>query len=853
MFQSRVGSWRLLAAALLVFPSAGAAQQAGATMDTAQLRLLVQQRALSGGVSQEAIIDRLRRSGMSRSQVRSGLERLGYDPGLADRYFDVIEGRRQVPEGDPSPQLMQAMTAIGVPAVAHSDQLTVTSPWVDSLRADSMRARARLMRARMRAGLMPGDSLFMAGDTLGLDSLLLDSLGFPLDSIPAEPQLFGLDLFRRYTTQFDAPLTGPVDPDYRLGPGDELSLILTGEVEANYGMEVTREGYILLPDVGQVFVNGLTLAELETRLYSALGNVYSGVRRGADAPIQFHVGLRRLRASAVYVIGETVRPGAYQVSSVATVLNALYLAGGPTEHASFRGIEVRRGDEVVDTLDLYDYLLRGDTRNDVRLQHGDVIFIPATGPQVTVDGEVRRPAIFELREGETLEDAIAFAGGLSSGASSHRVQVDRILPPEMRTPGIDRVLLDVEVAALGKAEGVRARDGDVVHVFEILTDRRNRVVVTGEVNRPGVYEWREGLTLATLVERADGLAEDAYTPRTHVFRLNPRDGSRELLRIEEAAFDTTTLVDRDSVVIYGIEELTNPRFVLIDGFVKNPGAYELAEGMTLQDLILAAGGFVHGAYLVEAELARMSAHSDGMRETVSRVRLGGQPSAAGSGVVDWVPDATEVSLLHGDHVFIRKAPEYEIMGTVKVAGEVMFPGAYAISSENTRISDVLERAGGLKPEAYVGGAQIVRGKHLVATDMAQALETPGGPNDLELLEGDSIMIPRRDATVLVRGAVGFETRVRFADGKNLEYYVDRAGGYTQNADRGRTTVTQQNGEREIVRLRTLFFDSKPEPGPGATVFVPEQPPSSSGINWDAILTRVVAVATATATVILAVK
>jgi protein involved in polysaccharide export with SLBB domain len=770
------------------------------------------------------ILERLRRSGMSRSQIRSGLERLGYDPGLADRYFDVIESGRPLPQGDPSSALLEAMTAIGVPAVAHADQLSLTSPWVDSLRADS----------------------------LGSDTLLIDSLDSPLDSLPSQPRLFGLDLFRRFTTQFDAPLTGPVDPDYRLGPGDELSLILTGEVEASYGMEVTREGYVVLPEVGQLFVNGLTMTELENQLYGVLVRRYSGVRRSADAPIQFHVGLRRLRASAVYVIGEAVRPGAYQVSSVATVLNALYLAGGPTEDASFRGIEVRRAGEVAHEFDLYEYLLRGDTRGDVRLQHGDVIFVPASGVRITVEGAVRRPAIFELRAGEDLSDAIVFSGGLSSNAAAHRVQVDRILPPDLRTPGVDRVLMDVDGEALGNG-GVAARDGDVVRVFEILAERRNRVVVTGEVNRPGVYEWREGLTLAGLVDRADGLADDAYTSRTHVFRLNPRDGSRHLLRVDAGAFDVTPLMDRDSVVIHGIEQLTNPRFVMIDGFVKSPGAYALADGMTLQDLILTAGGFVHGAYVVEAELARMSVHSDGATETVSRVRLGGQPSDAGVGVVEWTPDGAEVRLLHGDHVFIRKAPEYDVLGTVKVAGEVMFPGAYALSSEDTRISDVLTRAGGLKPEAHIGGAQIVRGGHLVATDVAQAIESPGSAHDLELLEGDSVMIPRLDATVLVRGAVGFESRVRYEDGKSLDYYIDRAGGYTQNADRGRTMVTQQNGERQIVRLRTLFFDSKPDPGPGATVFVPDKPSTSGGINWDAILTRVIAAASATATIILAAK
>jgi protein involved in polysaccharide export with SLBB domain len=801
----------------LIVPVKGVAQQRNgadrrAAADTVRQRMLPANLA-GAGVTHADVVQRLERSGMSRSQVRAGLLRLGYDPGLADAYFDVVEGRRAVPEGEADRRFIDALTALGVPAVAHADELTVTSPW--------------------------------ATDTLAADSLADANL----------PRLFGLDLFRRFTTQFDAPLDGPVDPGYRLGAGDELSLVLTGEVEAAIPLEVTREGFIIIPDAGQVFVSGLTMKELEDRLYGVLGRHYSGVRRGVDAPIQFHVGLRRLRASAVYVIGEAVRPGAYQVSSVATVLNALYLAGGPADRASFRAVQVRRAGKVVSTLDLYDYLLQGRTGDDVRLEHGDVIFLPVTGPRVTIEGAVRRPAIYELRASDGLAGAVAYAGGLSSAAGSHRIQIDRILPPDQRQPGIDRVLVDVDAAALARGDAIELRDGDVIRVFEVNADRRNRVVLTGEVNRPGVYEWRSGLTLADLLERADGPSERAYVARTHIFRLNPRDGSRHLLRVDPAAFALTPLMDRDSVVFYNLTELGTPRFVRIDGFVKKPGTYELAAGMTLQDLILAAGGFAHGAWTVEAELARMpSTAADGPDPgELLHVRLGGRADAASAGVVDWAPDATELRLQHGDRVFVRKAPEYELPQSVVLAGEVAFPGIYALTAADVRLSDLLKRAGGLKAEAHAGGAQLVRGGHLVATNLDEALRAPGSTQDIELLSGDSIFVPRLDATVLVRGAVGFETRVRFEAGRNLDFYVERAGGYADNADRGRVTVTEQNGERKIVRLRRLVFDSKPEPGPGSTIFVPGRPASSSGgINWDSVLTKIVGIASATATVLIAV-
>jgi len=805
-----------IAAAILgwIQPMRASAQQRGVGARTVADSVAQRSQALGqlpAGSTQAEVVERLRRSGMSRSQARAGLLRLGYDPGLADRYFDVLEGGQAIPDGEPTQKFLDALSALGVPGIAHADQLAVASPW--------------------------------AGDTLAADTL----------PVSRELRVFGLDLFRRFTTQFDAPLGGPVDPSYRLGPGDELSLVLTGEVEAAYGVEVTREGLIIVPDAGQLFVSGLTMKELESRLYDVLGRRYSGIRRSADAPIRFTAGLRRLRTSAVFVVGDAVRPGAYQVSSVATVLNALYLAGGPSESASFRNVQVRRGAEAARTLDLYSYLLEGGAAGDIRLEHGDVVFLPGSGPRIQMEGALRRPAIYELLPGEGLRHALTFAGGLTSSAAAHRIQIDRILPPDQRRPGIDRVLVDVDAQAIGR-DGVSLQDGDVVRVFEVRAERRNRVVLMGEVNRPGEYEWQAGLTLADLLDRAEGTSERAYLPRTHIFRYHPRDGARHLLRIDAEAMAITPVMDRDSIVVYNVSELATPRFVSIDGFVKRPGTYELAAGMTLQDLILTAGGFAPGAYLAEAELARMAHAADGSDpSTLVRVRLGGQRDESSPGVVTWGPDASEIRLEHGDRVFIRKAPEYNAPRSVQVAGEVRFPGLYALTEDQTRLSDILRRAGGPQPEAHLDGAQLMRNGHLVATDIAKAIDAPGSIHDLELLSGDSIMVPRLDATVLVRGAVGFETRVRFEPGESLDYYVDRAGGYADNADRKRTTVTAQNGERTVVRLRRFAPDSKPEPGPGSTVFVPTRPASrSGGINWDGLLTKILGMASATATVLIAV-
>ena len=420
-------------------------------------------------------------------------------------------------------------------------------------------------------------------------------------------EIFGRSLFERETGEFSPDLMGPVDPDYRLGPGDELWLVLTGDVEAIHKLSVNREGMVFIPDVGQVAVNGLTLGQLEDRLYDRLGRVYSGVRRGPDATTRFQVSLGRLRVNQVYVIGEVERPSAYQVSAASTVLDALYQAGGPSLNGSFRAIDVYRGGTRVATVDLYEYLLQGRSTGEIRLEHGDRIFVRPYTRRVTVRGAVRRPAIYELLEGEDLRTAIAFAGGLDATAVVERVQIDRILPPEMRRPGIERVLIDVPLSQVMDpgAAPVELRDGDVVEVFTVADERRHRVVVTGAVHRPGTYEWSEGLTLHQLMDKALGLTEEAYTARAHVSRLVTEDGSRRVIQVPLAGDSTGApwrvflLADRDSIVIYSRAQLRNERFVSIDGFVKHPGHYPLAEGMTVRDLILAAGasrkGPTHGS------------------------------------------------------------------------------------------------------------------------------------------------------------------------------------------------------------------------------------------------------------------
>ncbi|HEX7050699.1 MAG TPA: SLBB domain-containing protein [Longimicrobiales bacterium] len=768
------------------------------------------------GVSHAEVVERLRQSGLTRDEAHDRLTEQGYDPAIVDPYFDVIDGGAEPPRGDASPGTLNALASIGI-AVEPTGAV----------------------RAPSAPAAVPADSAEVN-----------------------ELEVFGRALFERATSQFQPVLAGPVGEDYRLGPGDELTLVLTGDVELFYTLPVSREGFILIPDVGQVSVNGLTLKELEDHLYDRLGRVYSGVRRGPDATTHFQVSLGRLGVNQVFVIGDVVRPSAYQVSSVATVLNALYRAGGPTEDGSFRHIVVRRGGRILRTIDLYDYLLYGDSRSDVRLEQGDIIFVPPAGPQVRVEGAVHRPAIYELAEGDDLRDAIGFAGGFEADAVVQRVQIDRILPPAERRPGVDRVLVDVDVTRfLGDTTAAfPLRDGDAVRVFAVSKQRRHRVVLTGDVRRPGLYQWSEGLTLWSLIAQAEGLTESAYTPRAHIYRLNETDGSRRLIRVPLPADSVrpevadVVLADQDSVVILSRERLRTPALVSIDGFVKEPAVYPLAEGMTIADLILAAGGFVSGAYAVEAEVARLPAQLERSDTTavIYRVPLGGAIAGDGtertfgfggaasdsnaSMVPVWLPEPDEFVLRPGDRVFIRKAPGYELPAEIRLTGEVVWPGTYILETRQERLAHLIQRAGGLTEEAYPPGLQLFRGGTLVATDLPRALREPGSRWDLVLQPGDSVHVPEFDPTVRVTGAVAFESRILYEPGRGLDYYIERAGGYTDRADAGRTTVTYLDGERATVDRTLLFFRSTPEIRPGSTILVPTQP-AGGGFDLDRFINR----------------
>lgn len=828
----------LVLVAACALPAARAAAQIPAELQGAaqlppdQLRALIESRPDLQGQLRE----RLNTSGLSEEQIRSRLRAAGYPEDMLDAYMGV--GGGAAPRGaPPSLSAIDAMKTLGALSLKE---------------ADSLRAMQ--------------DSLFALADSLE------QGLIGPADSLrKPKLQIFGLQVFRRRGREFQPTLGGPVDPSYVLGPGDELVLILTGDVERVHQMTVTREGFVVIPSVGKLQVANQSMAQVTETLYGRLGRVYSGVRKGAGATTQFQLSLSRLRTVQVYVTGEVQRPGAFQASAGGTVLAALYAAGGPTDRGGMRAVEVRRGSTLLGTVDLYDYLLRGMNRSDLRIATGDVIFVPPHGPRVKLTGEVLRPAIYELTPTETLRDLIAAAGGFTDEARTDRVQIHRVLPPASRTePGRDRVVLDVTAPSLarGDAPPYAMEAGDSVMVFAVAERTRAVVRVKGNVWSAGDVGFTPGMRLGDALRLAGGPKPDTYLDRVLVTRLLP-DSTR--IQLRSALADSTgrpsddlPLQEDDEITVFSRSDFRSERFVVVTGAVRRGGRLPYRDGMTLRDAVLEANGLREDAYLKEAEVARLPRdRSAGQVATTIRVPLDStfifdrDPSGrylGPPGLPAPASGAQEFLLDPYDNVLILAQPQWELQRLVAITGQVNFPGHYALTTRTERLTDLIARAGGLTSEAYATGVEFFRTRDSagrIGVDLPRALQDQAYHDNLIMVGGDSVHIPEYNPVVQVRGAVNSPVAVTWVKGKSIDFYVDAAGGYTEKADKGRAYVTQPSGKLQSVRKIFLLPDNKPEPLAGGVVVVPEKSPRAP-MNTIAILGVLATLLTAAASVIIAV-
>ncbi len=653
------------------------------------------------------------------------------------------------------------------------------------------------------------------------------------EQLPPERRIYGHNLFtnRQLTFEPNENMATPVN--YRLGPGDEVIVDIWGANETTIRQEITPEGNIMISQIGPVYLSGLTISQAADKIREVLSRKYAGIS-GENPESQVRVTLGQIRTIQVNVMGEVTVPGTYRLSSFSTVFHALYRAGGVSDIGSLRGIRVMRAGRQVATVDIYAYLMKGALNDDVRLEEGDVILVPPYDQLVQIQGKVKRPMFYEMKQDEPLAALIGYAGGFAGDAYRKEVTV-------VRRSGRENSIYSVVDTSYPTW---MLADGDSVSVGAVLDRFANRVEIEGAVYRPGMYELGGTLqTVKDLVTRAEGLTGDAFCSRVILTRER-EDLTHEVIAVDLAGVMSGRLPDiplqrEDVLSIPSIQELQAQGALTIEGEVTRPGIYPFAENTTLEDLLVQAGGLLESASTVRVDISRR------LRDPKS-LQVGKETAQVFTFAVKegFVIDGTPGFVLEPyDVVEVRRSPGYQIQRRVTIAGEAVFAGGYTLTRKNERLSDLVKRAGGLTSEAYVRGGRLIRKmneeervQRQAALDMAlmnagsdsvsvaklrlsdlytvgieldKALANPGSDYDVVLREGDYLYIPEYVSTVKITGEVQFPNTVTYITGKPKSYYIDQAGGYGRMAKKRSAYVVRMNGT--VTRIKR-FKSGQIEPG-----------------------------------------
>lgn len=657
-----------------------------------------------------------------------------------------------------------------------------------------------------------------------------------------DPLIFGSELYTTVSPSFEPNMKLATPLNYVLGPDDQILLNVYGVQQYEGDLLVSAEGFITVPNVGQIKVAGLTIEAATQKIKTVMGNtVYAYLKSGGS---KLSVTLSKIRSIKVLIIGAN-RPGTFTLSSLSTVFNALYIAGGPTAFGSFREIELVRNNKVERKIDLYRLLLHGDQSDNIGLKDNDVIRIPAYKKRVELQGQVKRPGYFEVLPNESFASILDFASGFTDTAYRASVKIFQRSEKE-------RKVQDLESTAYPTYQ---PQSGDVFVASKILNRFENRVRITGAVFRPDVYQLTPGLRVADLIRRADGLKEDAFTGRGQIIRLQ-EDLTRSILSfdIKKALAGESTnnslLQREDEVLVSSVLDLRDSFKVTIQGEVRMPGQYEYVENLSLKDLILQAGGFTDAAFK-NIEIARLIkrdsiAATDNRASTIINTEVNGDLSSS----------TANISLQAFDVITIRRKAGYTIPETVSVSGQVQYPGPYALSSRSERVSDVLRRAGGYTPDAYPEGAylkrfkteeekqkssdvakklekntkdtaskmiadEITREYDKIPLDLPLIMQSPGSVEDLVVRSKDELFIPKFDGQVKVSGSVLLATQVPFQSKNSMKDYINEAGGFSADAWRKKAYVVYANGKAATTK-HFLFFKFYPKVLPGSELVVPKR-------------------------------
>ena len=661
----------------------------------------------------------------------------------------------------------------------------------------------------------------------------------------ASQLVFGRNIFNSRNLTFAPSQNLPTPVNYKLGPGDEVIIDIWGNNQMTYREYISPEGNINISSVGPIYINGMTIADAEKHLKKELSKIYSGID-GDNPTSEIKLTLGQVRTIQVNLMGEVAVPGTYNLSSFSNIFHALYRAGGISKLGSLRNINLMRGGKKIASVDVYDFILKGNAMDANRLQEGDVIIVPTYEMLVNISGNVKRPMFYEMKSGETVQNLIDYAGSFTGNAYTKNVRMTRQNGKEYQIYTIDD--MDYSVFKL--------MDGDVVSISAMLERYENKLEIKGAVYRPGIYQYSGQLnTIKQLVEKAEGVMGDAFLTRA-VLHREREDLTKEVIQVDlknilNGSKPDIALQRNDELYVPSIHDLQDIGTITVFGEVARPGEFPFAENTTLEDIIIQAGGLKESASTVRVDVSRRIKDNKST-ETPSIIGELLTFSLKDGFVID---GESGFKLKPYDQVFVRKSPAYQPQINVLVNGEVLYSGEYALTHKTERVSDLIRKAGGITPYAYIKGAKISRqinteerkrmetvldmaqnaskkdsididklelgDVYYVGLDLEAALKNPGGDADIVLREGDQLFVPEYNNTVRISGDVMYPNTVSYVKGKTLKYYIEQAGDYGQSAKKKSAYIVYMNGQVKKAKK----YDSNLIQ-PGCEIIVPTKQESS---------------------------
>ena len=657
-----------------------------------------------------------------------------------------------------------------------------------------------------------------------------------------EDQVFGRNIFNTKNLTFEPSSNLATPPNYRLGPGDEVIIDIWGASQNTIRQQISPDGTINIQKIGPVYLSGLTVSEANDYLKKSLNKIYNGLNNATDPSSDIRLTLGNIRTIQINVMGEVVQPGTYALSSFSTVFHALYRAGGVSDIGSLRNVQLVRNGKKLATIDVYEFIMKGNAQDDIRLQEGDVVIVPAYDVLVKISGKVKRPMRFEMKKDEPLSTLIKYAGGFEADAFTRSLRVVRQNGQEYEV----NTVKDIDYSVY------QMRNGDVVTAEAILNRFTNKLEIRGAVYRPGIYQLSGKLnTVRELVNEAQGLTGDAFLNRAVLYRQR-EDLTTEVLSVDikpimEGTAPNIALLKNDILYIPSIHDLEDRGNVRVHGEIAKPDSYPYADNMTLEDLIIQAGGLREAASTVRVDVSRRIKNP---RSTVDNDTIGQMFSFAlkDGFVIDGQPGFV---LQPYDEVYVRRSPGYQAQQNVSIEGEILFDGTYALTSREERLSDLINKAGGATNYAYLRGAKLTRvanasekkrmsdvirlmrrqlgeamidslgiaveNTFTVGIDLEKALKNPKSNADLVLREGDIIYIPKNTNTVSIDGAVMVPNTVSYLEGKDIDYYLNQSGGYSEDAKKSKKFIVYMNGQVTKVK-----GNGKKQIEPGCEIIVPSK-------------------------------